>query len=134
MDLLSHENRIALLEGIDEGKPPNEIADECGVSRQTLQGHIERLKDGKLIEQNQGDDPYRLTDVGKALLTEAREMEKDLVVKSLRESGDTVTAEIRENLQELKQLEEAGVGFDSPFTEEELEHLLEEAEQDTKHD
>lgn len=126
MDLLSHENRIALLKGIAAEKTPQEIAEECGVSRQTLQGHITKLKDGSLIERHENGTPYRLTDLGTNLLTKVEEIESDIVVQSIQESGEADLTEVHETIQEIKNLQQADVGFSSPFSTEELEELLEQ--------
>lgn len=124
LDLGSHENRISLLKGIRDGKSPQEIADECGVSRQTLQGHIAKLKDGNLIERHADAEPYRLTPLGHDLLEKFVEIEEEIVFTSLRESGSETLEDVRESLQEVKRLEDADIGFESPFTPEQWEILL----------
>lgn len=129
LDLLSHENRIALVKGIAAGKTPQTIADECGVSRQTLQGHITKLKDGNLIERRDDGTPYQLTTLGADLLTKVQEIEEEIVVTSMQESIEADFNDMHETVEVAKQLQQADVGFESPFSIEELERLLEESDQ-----
>lgn len=126
LKLAGQENRIALLYGIEKGKKPLEIVEERDISRQTLQGHIDKLRNGGLVEKEEkGETPYRLTNLGSKLLPKIKEIVDGVIMKSRSEEYEEMSKEALENLKEVRKAMESGMDFDSPFSKEDLEKLIE---------
>lgn len=77
---ISHEARIAILYGLAEGTSMTVIADELGVTRGTLQNHVERMISSELVYRpSDSGESYALTPLGRSLLRFVEEERSDLV-------------------------------------------------------
>ena len=66
---VSHSARIAILQGLAEGKPLTDLVDDVAVTRGTLQTHVERMIESDLVYRpTESGETYALTPFGEWLL------------------------------------------------------------------
>jgi len=94
---LGHEARLAILRGLDQEESMPAVADELGMHRGTLQDHIERLIDCRLVYRP-GDEArtYALTPFGDMIVAQLDELVPDVErwVKQVREAEQVVREEL----------------------------------------
>jgi predicted transcriptional regulator len=79
LSAVAHENRINILRGFNKGDNLSEVLTKIGISRSTLQNHIEMLNNAGLIEKVPGKNPYKLTYEGKQTLKKIEDIEKEII-------------------------------------------------------
>jgi predicted transcriptional regulator len=116
---VAHENRICILNGLKEGDNLSKILTKTGISRSTLQNHLEMLNHAGLIERIGGKIPYKLTQEGIIILSKVEEIDKEIIEPRYNKK---IKLE-KGILEKIKKIEEPGV-FSSALGVKELEELL----------